>query len=386
MAKQLKDGQPTSLVNWRERPHSQFSFHNVQEYIRIEQIRQADAVRSLPHRVVSEGRFAEAVNTADFSEWLKELETDALIILKNGNIAFEWRAGHYQNDRPHIIFSVSKSITGLLAGQLHAKGLIDPDRGVIEYLPEAAGSGYGGCTVQQLLDMQAAIEFDESYLDKSGFYARYRIASGWNPPSELFSGDEDLKSFLLSLNGTGQAHGKVFRYLSPNSDLLGIILENASGKRFADLVSEFIFAPFGCAHTAYVTVDKAGTARSAGGICLHVHDLARIGLGILEALRTSGHSGVPPLWLQDTVHSGNRAAWQHGEFAKLLPQGNYRNQWYISGEPNDALIAIGIHGQWLYIDPRNEVVIAKLSSQAEPVDEALDIKLLEAFSQMAEAA
>ncbi|MEK9626753.1 MAG: 6-aminohexanoate hydrolase, partial [Gammaproteobacteria bacterium] len=66
-------------------------------------------------------------------------------------------------------------------------------------------------------------------------------------------------------------------------------------------------------------------------------------------------------------------------------QGNYRNQWYISDRETPCLLAIGIHGQWLYIDLKRQIVIVKLSSQAEPVNEALDAKLIRFFGRIAKS-
>jgi len=69
----------------------------------------------------------------------------------------------------------------------------------------------------------------------------------------------------------------------------------------------------------------------------------------------------------------------------LLPKGGYRNQWYQVGDESNSMVAIGIHGQWLYINPTSEVVIAKMASQPEPVDDRLDVQTLRVFSELCEA-
>ena len=56
----------------------------------------------------------------------------------------------------------------------------------------------------------------------------------------------------------------------------------------------------------------------------------------------------------------------------ILPGGRYRSKWYSVGDDHGAFCAIGIHGQWIYVDPATTVVIAKLSSQPLPVDEAME--------------
>jgi CubicO group peptidase (beta-lactamase class C family) len=74
-----------------------------------------------------------------------------------------------------------------------------------------------------------------------------------------------------------------------------------------------------------------------------------------------------------------------GEFFSMFPAGRYRSQWYQTGGASGAFCAIGIHGQWLWVDPLRAVVIAKVSAQAEPVDEDIDFTLIRAFEAIADA-
>jgi CubicO group peptidase (beta-lactamase class C family) len=145
------------------------------------------------------------------------------------------------------------------------------------------------------------------------------------------------------------------------------------------LLSDLIWRPMGAAHDAYVTIDKAGAARSAGGICTTLRDLARFG----EMLRLGGKGIVPPDWIDDIRNNGDRGAWTRGDMAEMLPQGRYRSKWYLTGNDHGAWSAIGIHGQWLYIDPQAQLVIAKFSSQALPVDDPVDHRLLKLFDSVA---
>ena len=71
--------------------------------------------------------------------------------------------------------------------------------------------------------------------------------------------------------------------------------------------------------------------------------------------------------------------------AALLPNGRYRSKWYVIGNGHGAWTGIGIHGQWLYIDPKAKLVIAKFSSQALPVDDPVDLRLLRFFEAVGQA-
>ncbi len=75
----------------------------------------------------------------------------------------------------------SQSLTGATAGLLVDRGLLDPDRPVIEYVPEVADSAYDDCTVRHVLDVTVSSTFSEGYLDVSGDYIRYRRATLWDP-------------------------------------------------------------------------------------------------------------------------------------------------------------------------------------------------------------
>ena len=91
-------------------------------------------------------------------------------------------------------------------------------------------------------------------------------------------------------------------------------------------------------------------------------------------MRNGGiHNGVSllePMWVVDTFANGDTQAWGRGEFFESFPKGAYRNQWYSIGD--GELCAIGIHGQWIYIDYDAGMVAVKQSSQPVPDDEALD--------------
>jgi CubicO group peptidase (beta-lactamase class C family) len=255
-----------------------------------------------------------------------------------------------------------------------------PDSLVAAYIPEVEGSAYGDCLVRHVLDMTVSSSFVEEYVDLSGEYGRYRRATLWDPP---LPGEEPetLHDMLRDAVAGSAPHGQVFKYLSPNSDLLGWLIERASGKKFADLFSDLIWKPMGAESDAYITVDAEGSPRTAGGICVLPRDLARFG----EMMRLKGKGILPSWWVEDIRSNGDSTAWQKGEFAHLFPEGRYRSKWYQTGLASGAFCAIGIHGQWLWVDPQREVVIAKVSNQPDPENDDIDLMLIHAFEAIAQA-
>ncbi|TIR37109.1 MAG: serine hydrolase [Mesorhizobium sp.] len=373
------------LGNWRESPFSRWSFQNVGELVPSARVAAVPASREASARAL-DGLLGERVTLAGGPEtvaaFLTCSDTDALTIMKGGKFVGDWFAPHMQFGARHIIFSISKSLTAILAGILEGEGIFDPQAPVTRYLPEAAGSAYGDASVRNVLDMTISLDFEEAYLDPESAFARYRRATLWNPGG----GTESLVDFILTLQRLAEPHGRTFRYRSPNSDLLGILLERASGQRFAELMHEKLWLPLGATSEAWVTVDSEGTARTAGGISVTPRDLAQVGEMMRQGGTANGRRIVPEAWVRDTVSTGGDSeAWQRGTMAFLFPQGRYRNKWYQTGAASGAFCGIGIHGQWLYVNPTAEVVIAKMSSQPEPVDEPLDVDMVaffEALSRM----
>ncbi len=323
-----------TLANWRSAPFNRWAFHHVREIVPS-----AD-IPNDPGKVIP-----LPAAPADFSSlfengFLEETDTDGLVILHRGRLVFE----HYVNGMtaatPHILIATA----------------------------------YQGATIRQLLDMRAGIAFNEDYLATSGPIVEYRKATNWAP---LAAADEpsDLRSFYQQLKQPDGPHGGRFHYVSPNTDLLGWVIERATGERYADLMSELVWKPVGAERSAYITVDRLGAPRCAGGMCVTVRDLARVGQWIISKDFS---------WIEDIERNGDRAAWDAGSFIEYFPglAMHYRSKWYVlHGEP-PLLFGVGIHGQNLFIDRKREMVIAKLSSQALPLDAARIALTLRTASQI----
>lgn len=369
-----------TLENWKDYPYSTWSLQHVPELIPIAAIEGASSV------AIERDLDEELLNlTCDDSEQgerivdlLERSYTDAFLVIHKGKVVGEHFANGMGADSPHLIFSVSKSIAGLLAGAVVSNFGLDLNSKVTEYLAEAKGSAYADCTVRDLLDMQVSVDFEETYESKEGLYARYRRSMLWMPAGaeEQFS-REDLASYVLSLPKGKGDHGTTFSYRSPNTDVLGLVLEKVSGIRYPDLLSRFLWKPIG-AETATITVDNLGASRVAGGISCTVEDLALFGGLFISGGIAQGVQVIPGSWVEDTIKGGDVSAWKAGDFARLFPAGSYRNQWYSLGD--GSLCAIGIHGQWLFVNPKEEIVIVRMSSQPAADDDEFDSKTVEVFA------
>jgi CubicO group peptidase (beta-lactamase class C family) len=297
---------------------------------------------------------------------MEKTDTDALVVLHRGRLVYEHYANGMTDQTPHILMSVSKSVLALLAGILAGRGELDPEALVTDYVPEVAGTAYADARLRDLLDMRAGVRFDEDYLATSGPIIEYRKATNWEPlgPGQAPS---DLRSFYATLTERDGEHGRPFHYISTNTDLLGWCIERAAGRRYADLISEHLWQPMGAGHSAYITVDRLGAPRCAGGFCCTARDLARLGLLFAEG----GNGVVPESWLEDIETGGDKQAWDRSPGLEKYPglPMRYRSQWYVLERASPLVFAIGVFGQSLYVDRANGFVMAKFSCQALPVDQ-----------------
>ena len=368
----MPDGQVT-LANWRASPFNQWGFQHVREIVPSADIandpddlwRLPPVVADLQALAIDDGQGGHI----GLEAFLTRTRTDAFVLVHRGRVLCERYANGMGPTTPHILMSVSKSMLGLLAGILAANGVLDIDAPAEHYVPELRGSAFQGAVVRQLLDMRVGLGFDEDYLATSGPIVQYRKATNWNPldPGEIAT---DLRAFLPTLDARSGPHGGAFNYVSPCTDLLGWIIERASGRRFADLFSELLWTRLGAARPCYITVDRLGAPRCAGGMCMTAMDLARVGQLLAAGGRRGDRQIVPQAWIDDIMTAGDPDAWLAGPFVPYFPGRpmHYRAKWYVERGTEPVLSGLGIHGQHLFVDPARRIVVAKFSSQASPLD------------------
>jgi hypothetical protein len=198
----------------------------------------------------------------------------------------------------------------------------------------------------------------------------YGALVGKAPAAEEGPSLHELLAMLTAPDGA--AHGGPFSYISANTDLVGWAIERAAGRPFASLVSELLWKPMGAEHEAYMVVDREGSPWCAGGFCATARDFARVGDLLLNDGRRGATDIVPKAWIDDLTQGGDREAWRTGEwgqtFAFISRDMSYRAGWYSVHSDPKLLFAMGTHGQNLFIDRANKLVIAKLSSQANRID------------------
>ena len=317
-----------------------------------------------------------------FAESLAALYTDGIVVLHRGRIVYERYFGALEATRPHIAFSVTKSLFGTLAAMLVAEGALDEDAPVSRYLPELATSGFGDATVRQVLDMTTALDYSEVYGDPRSSFVEYARAAGMLPRPAGATGPGDVYSFVASIPKDDAPHGERFTYRSPNTDVVGWLVARVGGQRPEAVLENRLWSRLGAEGDAFMTLDGAGNATAAGGFNARLRDLARFGEMMRLGGRLDGRQVVPAAVVERIRQGGDRSAFAAAGFDTLRGW-SYRDQWWISHDDHGTFMARGIHGQAIYVDPRAEMVIARYSSHPVASTVTYDPIVLPAYRAVA---
>ncbi len=281
-------------------------------------------------------------------------------MLKGGAVAYE-RYCNGMNERTlHLSQSLAKSFVGALAGILAGRGLIDVAAPLSDYLPELAATAYREATLRHVLDMTSGVRFSEDYTDPLSDIGRSDVAAGWKPmPRNADPGihwPQSMFELILTLRTLEHPHGSRFAYRSIETDVLAFALERATGNRLAQLLSKEIWQKLGMEESANMTVDTAGFALADGGLSACLRDYGRFGQMLLDG----GAGIVPGSWIEAT-RSGDRSLFG-GAYRALLPEGAYRNQFWIEDSRHRTIMGRGVFGQLIYVSWELDMVVVKLSS------------------------
>lgn len=362
---------PVTTATWQDPDLIHWSFSHVDEVLPTATIeRGAGPVTPLPSGPVElsgvpvPGPYGERLTVADV---VRATDTDAWLVLHRGRIVAEEYRGTTTVQTRHLLQSVSKSLVGSVVGALVGQGVIDPARTVGTYAPDLAGRDYGTATVRQVLDMRSGIGFREDYLDPRSDSRILEAITGWAPlPTGV--APSTIRSFLQGLQQT-RPHGGPFDYRSCETDVLGLVCEGATGEPFPVLARRVLWSRIGAADDALICVDDDGTGVFDGGVCVTLRDLARFGAVIVaEGSSLAGDQVLPAGWVGDIFTGGpdSAAAFAAATVDNQMPGGRYRSQFWLPSAGSDVALALGIHGQLIYLDRRLDLVGVKLSSWPEP--------------------
>lgn len=371
---------PASLADFQDPPGNRWAFQHVRELIPTARIRRSvDAVWDLPRRlqpvdgIVFDGADGAPTSVGDM---LARTYTDGWLVIHDGAIVEERYDNGMEPDTPHLLQSVSKSVTAAVVGALTGVGLIRPTDLVTGVVPYLSGTSFEGATVQHLLDMRAGTNFDEDYDNPDADVRVFEQVMLWRPRRRADL-PTDLREYYAGLVNDGP-HGGPFRYRSVLTDVLGWVVEQAAGVPFHEAVQRYLWAPMGAEFDAEVTVDAHGNATADGGISTTLRDLGRLGLLYLGGGRRAERQVLPEAWVADTIRGApdGPEAFVAGEDGEGFPAGaHYRNCWWVRDPGAGFFNAAGIYGQNVFVDRRTATVVAKFSTWPTALDDAASADL-----------
>ena len=295
-----------------------------------------------------------------FDEFLKVTSTNAFMIIRDGKITYE----SYLNGKSQTTilpsYSVAKTMTSLLIGQLIDEGKIKESDTFVSILPEfKAGTSFDKVTIKDLLDMNSGIGVSDNY--PSG-------PSGWGVAIAQMYASTDVNWWLMQNRKMREEPGTFPEYRSVNTQMLGLIIQKVTGRNLSDEFTERIWQRIGAENDATWNVDHKGGYEKAF-CCFNAtaRDYARVG----QALMSDSPAIASTSWKARLSNPVVKLDYGWGYAAQM---------WHPYPGIN---LMLGLHGQYIYQDKANNTVIVKLSDLPTSAD-GITPKIASVLKQIAE--
>lgn len=361
-----QDGSSIDLSNWNEPANRNWSYrHAVDVFPFTKKVSRGTG----PVKTLGDGQSDLSSVTVQYrnrdmllDEYLKESHCDAFVVLKGNDVVYE-NYRRMAQDEYHLCQSVSKTTVCAVISDLISDGRIDPLKCVDDYMPDVAG-GFSGVRIQDLLDMNVALQFSEDFTNPDAEIFEYEMITGWHP--DAGGQDGGVLPYISGIDHDPEYHlDGVTHYLCPNTDMLGCIIEKVTGKRFTDLFAEKIYQHIGAEADAFFSADATGMAICSGGLIIRPRDLARYGLIFAnKGVAPDGTRVIPESWIEDCLDQDKGTDYYVGQNYK------YHNQMTSNGI---AFCHLGVGGQMLYANTETKVVVVQFSTTSSPSNGDLDV-------------
>ena len=332
-------GPPEKMLFWT--PEQKVSgFRNMEKLYPTRRIGASDSPLPLQEAPRDLGdvpiRTEQAEMTLD--EYFERQNVAGLLVLKDGQIAYErYGLGNSEESR-WISFSVTKSVVSMLVGAAVRDGYIaSVDEKVSDYLPRLKGSSYDQASIRDILQMASGVQWNEDYAD---------------PASDINSASWQTLALYEYLAGKDRVAepGAKFNYNTAETNLVGTLLRSAIGNNLSTYLETKIWQPFGMSSDAYWMLTEPGGGEF-GGCCINatLRDYARLGLFALSGGRLpDGTAVLADEWMSEST----------------TPSAAYRGYgylWWLTGDASYR--ASGIFGQGICVHPDENVVVAMQSAR-----------------------
>ena len=320
---------------------------------------------------------------------------DGYIVIQNGTVLYERYYDNFSAHDHHIWFSMTKSLISTAFGIAQAEFSIDETKTPADYLPELAGSVFAEVSVRDVLNMVTALNYTEEYdeMTPGSVHFEYFRRLGFMGDFELLVIDPNVSNEPRGVRdmlprfeqAKGGVTGAMFQYQSPNVDVIGWLVERVTGRALVDYLREKLWAPLATEHDGVFTVDVSFAPVATGGFNSTLRDAARFGLMALGDGALGGTQIAPQSWIEDTYKmsdADNKAGAAsvnadpaHERFIDGFT--GYRSFWWQFDQSQNERIAMGVHGQVIYVNKAKDLVICNFASPQQTANQ-----LRPSFKQM----
>ena len=299
-------------------------------------------------------------NVISFDEFIAQTHTNAFLVIRNGVLTFE-KYYNGVNDKTRLpSYSVAKTMTSLMIGKLIDSGKLKESDTFVSILPQfSAGTSFDKVTVKDLLDMKGGVGVSDNYPNGP---------SGWGVAIAQMYASTDVDWFLMHNRKMKEEPGVFAEYRSVDTQMLGMIIKKITGQSLVDYFSQNIWQVAGAAQEATWNVDKVGGTEKAF-CCFNAtaRDYARIGYELTKPESKI----ISSTWLTRISKPAVTLDYGWGYGAQV---------WHPYPGIN---LMLGLHGQFVWMDPAHKTVIVKLSDEPTSADgrSALVAPVLKAISE-----
>lgn len=293
-----------------------------------------------------------------WQKFLDESYTNAFLILRNGVVTYQYYRDGFSPTTRLPSYSVGKTMLSLVVGQLISKGKIKESDTFVQYFPEfKTGGSFDKITVQQLLDMQSGVGVSDNY--PTG-------PSGWGVAIAQMYATTDLNWFLKNNRKMAFEPGTKAIYRSVDPQLMGLIVKKVTGMSVAEYFSKNVWQPIGALTPATWNVDRVGGMEKTF-CCFNAAapDYAKVGVMIMNNGMVGDKHIIDANWVKRLA----------------TPVVTLDDNWgygaYMWHPFPDTSTMDGLHGQYVFIDPKTRTVIVKLSDV--PTAQKLAVPTMEVF-------
>ena len=333
------------------------TFRHIERLFPVRVVRHGPHILALPAAAkrLTKVEFVSGGKNYDLIDYMALNRVTAFLVLKDGKVAYEdYEMGNTEMTR-WMSMSMVKSITSTLVGAAIKDGYINSiDDHVTKYVEKLRGSAYEGVSIRSLLEMASGVKWDETYTNPASDRRRMLAAQVAQRPGAIMD--------LMAALPRAGAPGSIWNYSTGETFVAGAVVRAAVGRPLAQYLSERIWTKAGMESDATWWLESPdGLEIGGSGLSATLRDYGRFGLFLMNGGVARKEKILPEGWVRDAGSSktigGKEVNYGYMIWPFAAPAGSANH---------GAFQALGIYGQHIYVNPREQVVIVVWSALPKP--------------------